>query len=74
MPETTIDYEAIKRRIQREGSIILVPTLFGSAVRVTKQEACKLIDALRRDKKEVPPIEFDWINNNRWLVTFRVQR
>jgi hypothetical protein len=66
------DYEATKKRIARYGSVIRVNTDLGTAVRVSRPAAIKLLETLQR-REIVPAIEFGHIDGNRWLVTIRAQ-
>ena len=63
-----MDYTQIATRIKKDVQLILVQTTLGTAVKITKKEALKLLATLEARNVEAK-IEFSEIYNGRYLVT-----
>lgn len=67
-----MDYQEIKRRIKKEAQLIKVETTLGTAVRVSKKDAIRLIDMLESRRVE-PKVDFTELYNKRYLVIISSQ-
>lgn len=69
----TINLTQTRRRIMKEAYLVKVQTILGTAVTITKKEACELLTILER-RNIKPSISFTEIGNGKSVVIIDEKR